>query len=103
MSALEGRTDIGAGVSVCPLMTQSGHRHNSRLSLTSYKPPLRDFTSVCQFPQELHLGTDRAERVGIEVEDAQRVVRQLFIDHFEIEVDVGGKTSGTFRGYDRAT
>jgi hypothetical protein len=31
---------------------------------------LRDFTGVRQFPQELHLGTDRAERVGIEVEDA---------------------------------
>jgi hypothetical protein len=72
-------------------MTQSGHRRNSRLLLTSYKSPLRDFTSVRQFPQELHLGTDRAERIGIELENAQRVVRQLFIDHFEIEIDIGGK------------
>jgi hypothetical protein len=62
------------------------------LSLTSYKSSLRDFTGVRHFPQELHLGTDRAERVGIEAEDAQRVVHQWFIDHFEIEIDIGGKT-----------
>ena len=36
-------------------------------SLTSYRSSLRDFTGVRQF---LHLGVDRAERVGIEVEDA---------------------------------
>ena len=33
----------------------------------------------------------------------QRVIRQLFIDHFEIEIDIGGKTPRILRGHDCAT
>jgi hypothetical protein len=69
----------------------------------SYKSSLRDFTGVRQFPQELHFGSDCAERVGVEGEDAQRVVRQFFIDHFEVEIDIGGKTTRILCGHDRAT
>jgi hypothetical protein len=98
------------------LLTLSRHRRDSvsnfavselnwrpGLSLLSYKCPCAILPALRQFPQELHLGTDRAERVGIEVEDAQRVIRQLFIDHFEIEIDIGGKTPRILRGHDRAT
>src|SRR4249919_1960240 len=73
------------------------------LSLTSYKSSLRNLTGVRQLSQELHLGCDGAERVGIEVEDAQRVVCQLFIDHFEIEIDIGCKAPRILCGHDRAT
>ena len=59
---------------------------------------------AAESPERLgHLGTDRSERVGIEVEDAQCVIRQLFIDHFEIEIDIGGKTPRILRGHDNAT
>src|SRR5262245_11975385 len=97
-------------------MTHSGHRRDRfrsfsvsgltwrpGLSLLSYESSLRDFAGVGQFWEELHFGTDRAERVGIEVEDAQCIIRQLFIDHFEIEVDIRGETPGIFRGQDCAT
>src|SRR5262245_4785755 len=80
----------------------SGLTWRPGLSLLSYESSLRDFACVGQFLEELHFGTDRAERVGIEVEDAQCIIRQLFIDHFEIEVDIGGETPGILRGDDRA-
>ena len=63
------------------------------LWLVRYKSSLGDFSGVRQFPRELHVGTDRSKCVGIEVEDAQRVICQLFIDHFEIEIDIVGQNA----------
>ena len=57
---------------------------------------------VRQFLWELHLSTDRAERVGIEVENAQGVTRQKLIDHLKIEIDIG-ETPRILGDHDRAT
>src|SRR5262249_2650232 len=48
-------------------------RTSTLSSFTSYKLPLCDLTGVRQSTQQLHLSTNRAKCVGIEVEDAQRV------------------------------
>ena len=63
--------------------------HFSSLSLfPSYEKALGDLARVGQVTHEVHFSTHRLHESHIEADDAEGIVRQLHVQHVQVEIDV---------------